>query len=167
MLELHQCFSIKLMATSDEKFVEAASEWDLETLYNDLASEKCKRLTPTEKLHLRGLLLGYSPAEIADKLNKQVRSVETDVCATIYRYVKGLVGKSHEKMDNWRSVNEWLEEAGYKTETTNNQQTVNLVPLDIIGKIANIKFRKNKITIEIDTIEVDLLGKDKSSNEPL
>ncbi|MTJ47039.1 helix-turn-helix domain-containing protein [Dolichospermum sp. UHCC 0259] len=156
------------MASSDEKFVEAANEWDLETLYNDLASEKCKRLTPTEKLHLRGLLLGYSPAEIADKLNKQVRSVETDVCATIYRYVKGLVGKSHEKMDNWRSVNEWLEEAGYKTETTNNnRETVNFESVDIIGRIASIKFCKKRITIEIDTIEVDLLGKDKSSNEPL
>ena len=72
--------------------------------------------------------------------------------------------KSHEKIDNWRSVIEWLDKAGYKTEVTINQQAVSLVPIDIIGKIANIKFFKNKITIEIDTIEVDLLGKDKSSN---
>lgn len=150
------------MSATNEKFLEASNNWDLETLYTDLASVKGKRLTPVEKLHLRGLLLGYSPAEIADKLDKDVRGVETDFSATIYRYVKGLVGKCNEKINNWRSVIEWLDEAGYKIEVTNNQQTLSLVPIDIIGKIANIKFRKNKITIEIDTIEVDLLGKEQS-----
>ena len=153
------------MSETNEKFVEASNHWDLETLYTDLASVKGKRLTPVEKLHLRGLLLGYSPSEIADKLGKEVRGVETDFSATIYKYVKGLLGKCHEKINNWRSVIEWLDEAGYKTEVTINQQPVSLVPMDIIGKIANIKFFKNKITIEIDTIEVDLLGKDKSSND--
>ncbi|MEA5576234.1 helix-turn-helix domain-containing protein [Anabaena sp. UHCC 0451] len=156
------------MSETNEKFVEASNNWDLETLYTDLASVKGKRLTPVEKLHLRGLLLGYSPAEIADKLGKDVRGVETDFSATIYRYVKGLVGKCNEKINNWRSVIEWLDEAGYKIEITNkNQETVNFESVDIIGRIASIKFCKKKITIEIDTIEVDLLGKDKSSNESL
>ncbi|MDM3860205.1 MAG: hypothetical protein PT118_10275 [Aphanizomenon gracile PMC644.10] len=156
------------MSETNEKFVEASNHWDLETLYTDLASVKGKRLTPVEKLHLRGLLLGYSPAEIANKLSKEARGVETDFSATIYKYVKGLLGKCHEKIDNWRSVIEWLNEAGYKTETTNNnRETVNFESVDIIGRIASIKFCKKRITIEIDTIEVDLLGKDKSSNEPL
>jgi hypothetical protein len=156
------------MSETNEKFLEASNNWDLETLYTDLASVKGKRLTPVEKLHLRGLLLGYSPAEIADKLGKEVRGVETDFSATIYRYVKGLLGKCHEKINNWRSVIEWLDEAGYKTEaTSNNQETVNFESVDIIGRIASIKFCKKRITIEIDTTEVDLLGKDKSSNEPL
>ena len=44
-----------------EIFSEAALYWDLETLYKDLASAKGKHLTPTEKLHLRGLLCEYSP----------------------------------------------------------------------------------------------------------
>ncbi|MEI3652150.1 MAG: helix-turn-helix domain-containing protein [Dolichospermum lemmermannii FEM_B0920] len=164
MLGLHQDFINHVMSETNEKFVEASNHWDLETLYTDLSSVKGKRLTPVEKLHLRGLLLGYSPAEIANKLSKEARGVETDLSATIYKYVKGLLEKSHEKIDNWRSVIEWLDKAGYKTEVTINQQAVSLVPIDIIGKIANIKFFKNKITIEIDTIEVDLLGKDKSSN---
>ncbi|MEA5524632.1 helix-turn-helix transcriptional regulator [Nodularia spumigena] len=156
------------MSETNEKFLEASNNWDLETLYTDLASVKGKRLTPVEKLHLRGLLLGYSPAEIADKLGKEVRGVETDFSATIYRYVKGLLGKCHEKINNWRSVIEWLDEAGYKTEaTSNNQETVNFESVDIIGRIASIKFCKKRITIEIDTTEVDLLRKDKSSNEPL
>ena len=53
------------MARTDEEFSQAAQDWDLETLYADLASAKGKRLTPTEKLHLRGLLCGHSPVEIA------------------------------------------------------------------------------------------------------
>ena len=98
-------------------FAEAGEEWDLETLYDDLASAKGKHLTPTEKLHLRGLLCGHSPAEIAEKLNKQAGGVETDLSATIYRYVKELAGISGDKMEGWRKVKELLEAAGYKVPT--------------------------------------------------
>lgn len=63
------------MASTDDRFAQAAQEWDLETLYADLASAKGKRLTPTEKLHLRGLLCGHSPAEIANKLGKIPKGV--------------------------------------------------------------------------------------------
>lgn len=61
------------MVKIDEQFNYAALQWDLEALYTDLASAKGKRLTPMEKLHLRGLLCGYSPAEIAEKLRKTLR----------------------------------------------------------------------------------------------
>ena len=98
-------------------FAEAGEEWDLETLYDDLASAKGKHLTPTEKLHLRGLLCGHSPAEIAEKLNKQPGGVETDLSATIYRYVKELAGIGGDKMEGWRKVKELLEAAGYKVPT--------------------------------------------------
>ncbi len=98
-------------------FAEAGEEWDLETLYDDLASAKGKHLTPTEKLHLRGLLCGHSPAEIAEKLNKQAGGVETDLSATIYRYVKALAGIDGEKIEGWRKVKELLEVAGYKVPT--------------------------------------------------
>ncbi len=81
------------MASTDEQFAQAANHWDLETLYADLASAKGKRLTPTEKLHLRGLLCGCSPAEIAQRLGKNAKGVETDLCATLYRYVKSMVDK--------------------------------------------------------------------------
>lgn len=99
-------------------FAEAGEEWDLETLYDDLTSAKGKHLTPTEKLHLRGLLCGLSPAEIAEKLNKQAGGVETDLSATIYRYVKALAGIDGEsKIEGWRKVKELLEVAGYKVPT--------------------------------------------------
>ena len=43
------------MDTNNDPFSRAMSQWDLETLYLDLASVKGKRLTPTEKKHLQGL----------------------------------------------------------------------------------------------------------------
>ncbi len=142
------------MATIDDRFARAAREWDLETLYADLASAKGKRLTPVEKLHLRGLLCGYSPAEIAERLGKSVKGVEVECCNTVYQYVKNLVGKSNEKMENWRNICEWLQNEGYKTESSPQEQAGNCIPVDIVGKIANISIKKNKITIEIDLLQL-------------
>jgi hypothetical protein len=97
------------MPPADEQFTQAANHWDLETLYTDLASAKGKRLTPVEKLHLRGLLCGCSPGEMAEKLGKDVKGVESDLCASVYKYVKSLLGKGNEKIGNWRNIAEWLE----------------------------------------------------------
>jgi len=72
------------MTPTDEQFSQAEQQWDLETLYIDLASAKGRRLTPVEKLHLRGLLCGYSPAEIAEKLHKSVKGVEAEVSVSVY-----------------------------------------------------------------------------------
>ncbi len=98
-----------------EQFKQAEQQWDLERLYRDLASTKGQYLTPVERLHLRGLLCGHSPAEIADKLKKELRSVENALSATIYSYVKELssVGK---KIRNWQNISKYLEEAGYKKQ---------------------------------------------------
>lgn len=135
------------MAPNDEQFAEAAKHWDLETLYTDLASAKSKRLTPMEKLHLRGLLCGCSPTEIAERLGKNVKGVETDLCATLYRYVKSLVGKSNGKVDNWRNITEWLEGAGYQTPTPT--EFPDDQGLSDKVNITNITFHDNEITIGV------------------
>lgn len=80
------------MASIDSDFAEAETLWNLEILYADLASVKGRHLTPVEKLHLRGLLSGYSPADIAKKLHKSIKGVEVELCNTLYQYVKNLVG---------------------------------------------------------------------------
>ncbi|NJL11236.1 MAG: helix-turn-helix domain-containing protein [Calothrix sp. SM1_7_51] len=123
---------------------------DLETLYTDLASAKGKRLTPIEKLHLRGLLCGRSPAEIATKLNKNVKGVEVDLCNTLYRYVKNLVDKADEKIENWRNISEWLEEAGYKTQSSAQLHLSNDSPVELLVKKANISFDNNKIIVDLN-----------------
>ncbi|MEQ9550737.1 MAG: helix-turn-helix domain-containing protein [Coleofasciculus sp. G3-WIS-01] len=135
------------MASTDEQFTQASNHWDLETLYIDLASAKGKRLTPVEKLHLRGLLCGYSPAEIAEKLGKNVKGVETDLCATLYRYVKSLVNKCNEKIENWRNITEWLEEAGYKFQSPADLNVSDLLPEKSVVNISNISMENNQIVI--------------------
>lgn len=126
-------------------FAEAGEEWDLEMLYDDLASAKGKHLTPTEKLHLRGLLCGHSPAEIAEKLNKQPGGVETDLSATIYRYVKALAGIDGDKIEGWRKVKELLEAAGYKIP--NKPEIRGMVLGGSTVNISEIKFEKSDYAI--------------------
>ncbi len=138
------------MASKNDQFAQAASEWDLETLYTDLASAKGKRLTPVEKLHLRGLLCGYSPAEIAETLNKSVKGIGVELCQTLYQYVKNLVGRSDEKIDNWRNICEWLEESGYKNQFCGEYQLSDGLPLDVSLQKAKINFDKEKNKIIVD-----------------
>jgi len=135
------------MPPTNEQFTQATNHWDLETLYTDLASAKGKRLTSVEKLHLRGLLSGYSPAEIADKLHKSVKGVESEMCTTLYPHIKSLVGKSNEKVENWRNITEWLDEAGYKTQLLAESQVSDSLPVDTWVKIGSISIEKDKIMI--------------------
>jgi hypothetical protein len=138
------------MASTNAQFTQAANDWDLETLYADLASAKGKRLTPVEKLHLRGLLCGYSPAEIAEKLNKSVKGVGVDLCQTLYQYVKNLVDRGEEKIENWRNISEWLEEAGYKTQSSTEYQVSDCLQVKFLLKKANISLEKNQIIVDLN-----------------
>ncbi len=138
------------MVAIDKQFTQAAKEWDLNTLYGDLASVKGKSLTPIEKLHLRGLLCGYSPLEIAEKLDKIPKGVETDLCATVYRYVKGLLEKSNERIENWRKIAEWLEEAGYKCELPAQVPVNELLPGNSVIYITNITVDNEKIVFQFN-----------------
>lgn len=107
--------------TNQPEFTETNQTWNLGLLYQDLAIAKQqlapykrKGLTPTEKLHLRGLLHGYSPARIAEQLCKSSRGVEADLSETLYRYIEKLTARSPNTLKNWRDVVDWLEAAGYK-----------------------------------------------------
>jgi hypothetical protein len=149
MLGLHQEFSTPQPMTPTEQFSQAAQHWDLETLYTDLASAKGKRLTPVEKLHLRGLLCGCSPGEIAEKLGKDAKGVESDLCASVYKYVKSLIGKGNEKIGNWRNIAEWLEDAGYKSKSPAKLPIQDALPKNSAVNISNISIDNNQITIDV------------------
>lgn len=138
------------MNPNHDPFILAVNHWDVETVYLDLASVKGKSLTPIEKKHLKGLLCGYSPTEIAEKLNKSPRGLEVDLCNTLYQYVKGLVGNSNGKVENWRNISEWLEAAGYKYDQPIEYDTTDCVSLDIVVKKANIKIEKNQVMIDVN-----------------
>jgi hypothetical protein len=143
-------YTMLTMASTEERFVQATNYWDLETLYTDIASAKGKRLTPVEKLHLRGLLCGYSPAEIAERLNKNVKGVEVDLSNTLYKYIKSLVDKSDEKVENWRNITEWLEEAGYKSQPSIESEIGDGVSVKLLVQEANITLEKNQLIIDLN-----------------
>jgi len=104
-------------AHTNEQFTQAENDWDLERLYNDLTAVKGKNLSRIEKLHLRGLLCGYSPNDIAEILHRDVRGLEVNLSNKLYKYVKTIVKREQERVENWRSICQWLEEAGYKAQT--------------------------------------------------
>lgn len=107
---------------SEAEFSEAANDWDLEKLYADLAQAKQvsaayrrKELTETEKVHLKGLLCGYSPHEIAQKLHKNERGVDAELSKTLYRYIETLSQRERSSLKNWRDVVNWL--AKYRNQS--------------------------------------------------
>ncbi|MFM2303753.1 MAG: hypothetical protein RLZZ135_1163 [Cyanobacteriota bacterium] len=129
----------KRMASNRESFDRAVFEWDLEKLYKDLAAVKQqvsfslhrgRGLTEVEKLHLRGLLCGFSPQEIADKLFKSKQGVKVDLSKTIYRYVKELVNCPAGTVENWRNIPDWLEQSGYKIPLTLDRDRVTTLTTD-------------------------------------
>ena len=136
-------------SNDNENFQSVAQLWDLETLYADLASVKGKHLTPVEKLHLRGLLNGCSPSEIAERLGKTLRGVETDLCTTIYKYVKYLLDKNDEKLENWRKIADWLEESGYKYQYPQVPLEKLLTNKSVVN-ITNINIENNQIVFQFN-----------------
>ena len=113
-----------------EEFIEAINHWDLDKLYIDLSSVKGKGLTPTDKKMLRGILCGYSPREIAEKIYKTKNSnaVRVTLSNGLYRYVEDLLirqGEEQFKLKSWNRIPIFLEKAGYKRISCLNQQLRN------------------------------------------
>ena len=109
------------MAT-EQLFAQAAAQWNLDQLCGDLAKSKSelmphKRygLTDSEQTRLRGLLLRFSPAEIATQEGIEARTVEVALSQGLYRYVEQLTGRDRNALDSWRDVADWLDTMGYRT----------------------------------------------------
>ncbi|MBE9032765.1 AAA family ATPase [filamentous cyanobacterium LEGE 11480] len=106
----------------DQLFLEAGNRWNLEKLYGDLATakqavtpHKKPGLTAIEQARTRGLLLGYSPAEIAQIQYATAKTVEVALSQTLYRYVEVVVGRDRNSLSGWRDVADWLQQAGYRS----------------------------------------------------
>jgi len=103
-------------------------------------------------------------------LHKSVGGLEVNLCKGLYQYIKALRNRDNEKVENWRKISDWLEEAGYKTPSTKPFQLSNDLPvdgpLDVAANLVNmsrkdaacVKVEKNKIDIcvENNTITVDI-----------
>ncbi|MBE9079457.1 ATP-binding protein [Romeria aff. gracilis LEGE 07310] len=118
-------------------FIEATQNWHLDRLYADLAVAKGQfashmqpGLTSVEKVRLRGLLCGYSPAEIAEQQVTATGTVEVSLSQTLYRYVEVLTARSRNTLESWRNVADWLRQAGYENTIVEiNWQQVPDVPV--------------------------------------
>lgn len=136
-------------------FQRAEQIWDLKRLYTDLATANGKALTPMEQIHLQGLLCGYSPDQIAEKLVKAPSGVKSDLCRTVYSYIKKLLGKENQDLNNWSNIVNWLEQAGYKTQPFSavpqqeNEVIVPVETLDALFKITNSVNNNFKVEIHI------------------
>jgi len=110
-------------------FEQANDHWNLTKLYADLAKAKREvmpharsaKLTELERSRLRGLLLDYSPADIADYQCVVEGTVEVALSNGIYRYVETLTGRDRTSLSGWQDVANWLREAGYAA----NQVAIN------------------------------------------
>lgn len=119
-----------LLTKVQEEFTEAANSWHLEKLYIDLASAKGKGLTPVEKKILRGLLCGYSPAEIANAIyqTRTSSSVRVYLSNALYKYIESMrISQTGEtiKINHWSRVTTLLEEIGYKIAPSYQYQVNN------------------------------------------
>ncbi len=145
------------MASKEDLFAEAAKNWDLERLYQAFAEAKRqisprsrRGLTETEKLYLRGLLSGCSPAEIARQLFQTSKSAEVYLCKTLYQYFKKIADLPNEPVGNWRNICDRLQEAGYQTQSSPEFKINNSVPTEALIKIVNIGW------LEQSTISMDI-----------
>lgn len=142
----------------EEKFKNAAELWDLERLYSDLTKIKGNPLTRIEKLHLRGLLCGYSPAILAKKLHKSPRGIQADISNTVSRYVKELTNKGQpkklEKLNNAGDIGDLLEKAGYRkiSDVPENEMVLPIESIDSVVKINNLNLatHNQNVTVEIN-----------------
>jgi tetratricopeptide (TPR) repeat protein len=92
-------------------FSDAQLNWDLETLFADLAAIKSSHLTEWEKTCLRGLLCGIDPEAIASQIFWTTSALRTELSRRIYPLVSALV---NQKVGSWYKVAQLLEKADYK-----------------------------------------------------
>jgi len=59
------------------------------------------------------------------------------------------ISSTEEKLENWRNIYGWLDEAGYKSQQTNQTQANQSIPIDAQVHISNINFEGDKIKIGI------------------
>ena len=111
-------------------FVEANHNWHLKQLYNRIENIKIQKqqqpLTEIEQVCLRGLLCGYTPDKIAQKLVEDLDPFIIQVTFwAIFRYIQILAGREEINTTNYQDIISILEASGYKTENADTILTNN------------------------------------------
>ncbi len=112
--------------TFDEDiFAEAATEWELQRLYQNIEATKQKQfgqksLTLVQKACLRGLLCGYSPEKIASQLPEELQESSERLTWKLYRCIQTMTGHQPQDLESYTDIFQWLEAAGYKKTLQSN-----------------------------------------------
>ncbi len=143
---------------TEDNFQDAETLWDLERLYTDLGEVKGESLTATEQLTLRGLLCGYTPAELAEVRVKDKRGQQTNVSRGVQGYVKKLMkikGVAVPERLNSREMLARLKQTGYKKQLTSSKDERTLPIRALEGLIKVIGVNKSEINHQV-TIEMNI-----------
>lgn len=100
-----------------EEFSEVDREWDILRLSTHLEAAKGRKLSPTLRKYLRGLLCGHSPAQIAEKLHLQGITVRKRLSHELYPDIEVMLEcqtGNFVKVKDWHQVRDLLERAGYR-----------------------------------------------------
>ncbi|MDJ0578194.1 MAG: HlyD family efflux transporter periplasmic adaptor subunit, partial [Xenococcaceae cyanobacterium MO_234.B1] len=103
----------------EDIFAEAATEWELQRLYQNIEATKQeqfgqKSLTPVQKACLRGLLCGYSPEKIASQLPEELQASSEGLTWRMCRCIQTMTGHKPQELESYTDIFQWLEAAGYK-----------------------------------------------------
>ncbi|MCL1467056.1 hypothetical protein [Argonema galeatum] len=160
-----------MLPTTDKTeavFSEASTNWNLEKLYSDLACAERKSLTPLEKTFLRGLLCGYTPAEISERVyrKRDANSVRVSLSRGLYRYIEKLLDRPNNttiKLSG-KCIPHLLKEAGYKlllaAATQPNYPLVEPNPTQTDLVASATKYEHWDDAIDVDRIS-EFLNQDK------
>ncbi|MBL1208542.1 hypothetical protein [Geminocystis sp. GBBB08] len=80
-------------------------------------------------------------------MGKDRNGVKTDLCASVYKYIKVLLDKSEERINNYRSLCEWLEGAGYKCALSPQSSISELLAEKSVVNITNVSCENKSIVI--------------------
>ncbi len=103
----------------EELFPQAAQNWDLPVIYEQIEAAKQelfgeKQLTELQKTILRGLLCDYSPEQIAIVLPQGMHQSLVNITWNLHKCVKYLVGLESKTVESYRDIPRWLAIAGFK-----------------------------------------------------
>ena len=119
------------MILEDKLFSEADQNWDLPRIYADVNKMRKNlrqmHLSPLERACLRGLLLGYSPAQIASKIpGKPQSSFITNLVWGLHRGIAQMTDGESGAVESYQDIGKWLAQAGYQknqeSKVQSNQQ---------------------------------------------
>ncbi len=149
-----------MTTATEQQFKEAEIHWDLQRLLNDLAEVNGKSLTFTEQLTLRGLLCGYTPAELAEMRVKNKEGQRTNVSRGVGSYVKKLMKvkgcEVPERMNSVEMLN-MLKKVGYnKAVTDSTDEKEKALTINVEGPVKVTGVRKEFIHIEKEFIHIEI-----------